>query len=1117
MGKQVIIMTALVLGLVTSITAAGPDPNLMGYWKFEGDTLDSSGHDRTGTLVGNATFAAGLDGQALTLDGSGDYMRVDSYLGILGGNPFSITAWVSTTNTGDRTMVCWGSSTNGQRVDFRLYQGRLRIEHGNGNLQGNTNLANGEWHHVALVVGPNASIQQPDTVLYLDGKNDSQTTADADKFNLTASVPVTIGQRRTNNDRAFLGLLDEVRIYDRMLTAEEIKAQAAHPKAYQPSPANGAQDVGTPLFTWAPRETALWHDVYLGTDPNLTSAHLVAPRAMAALYWHLAGLTPGTTYYWRVDEIDPDETVHTGDVWSFFFMPKEAWTPVPTDGEPYTDPNVTLSWKTGLGAISHDVYFGADQAQVAQGAAGVFKGNQITTTFPVGVLPVSSLYYWRVDEVAPDGTKVKGSVWTFQTLPEIAVAADPNLAAWWTLDEGAGTRIVDWSGHGHHGQFNGTGAPTWVQGYDGSALSFGGPGARDYVVTSYPGVTGIHSRTTTAWIKTATIGEIISWGQNVAGQKWIFRVQESNGTVGAIRVEVNGGYQVGWTDVRDNEWHHVAAVLDSDGTPDALEISLYVDGWPEASSASLDEPINTIDTGIVRIGEAPWHNRPFTGIIDDVRVYDKALKQEEIELILRVDPLRAWMPQPANGAIADIRTVTPLTWTKGDNASKHDVYFGTDPAAVADANAADTTGIYRGRISAASFTPAEDLAWGRKYFWRVDEVNTDGSLTTGKVWTFTVADYLIVDDFESYTNVEAEAVFSTWIDGFTNGLSGSTVGNLTAPFAERTIVYSGAQAMPMDYNNTNSPWYSEAERTFSPVEDWTFGDANTLVVHFRGQPADFLEAAGTFTLGAAGVDIWNTADEFRYVFKRLTGDGSIIARVDSITNTNVWAKGGVMIRESLDPGSRHAMMVATPGSGVAFQRRLTTNDVSVGTTQAGVVTPCWVKLTRTGDLLTAQHSADGVTWTDVVGAAGTTTSDTVVMGGTIYIGLALTSHAANVACTAVFSEVSTTGTVTGAWTQTEIGVDHPGNSPQGLYVALEDSTGKVAVVTHPDPAATALTAWTEWSIPLSDFTGVNPARIKKMYVGVGDRKNPVPDGAGRIYIDDIRITKGAPGQPSTTP
>ena len=137
--------------------------------------------------------------------------------------------------------------------------------------------------------------------------------------------------------------------------------------------------------------------------------------------------------------------------------------------------------------------------------------------------------------------------------------------------------------------------------------------------------------------------------------------------------------------------------------------------------------------------------------------------------------------------------------------------------------------------------------------------------------------------------------------------------------------------------------------------------------------------------------------------KRLTGDGSIIARVDSIANTNVWAKGGVMIRETLDWGSRHASVFVTPG------RAWPSSGVCPATMpararQAGIVAPRWVKLTRTGNLFTAQHSADGVTWDDV--ASDQPTSDTVVMGGTIYIGLALTSHAANVPCTAEFSGIT---------------------------------------------------------------------------------------------------------------
>jgi hypothetical protein len=76
-----------------------------------------------------------------------------------------------------------------------------------------------------------------------------------------------------------------------------------------------------------------------------------------------------------------------------------------------------------------------------------------------------------------------------------------------------------------------------------------------------------------------------------------------------------------------------------------------------------------------------------------------------------------------------------------------------------------------------------------------------------------------------------------------------------------------------------------------------------------------------------------------------------------------------------------------------------------------------------------------------------------------------------------------------------------------LYVAVQDSAGKAATVVHPDPAAVLTTTWTEWRIPLSSFAGVNPAQVKKLSLGVGDKKNPTADGTGRIFIDDIRVVR----------
>ena len=235
--------------------------------------------------------------------------------------------------------------------------------------------------------------------------------------------------------------------------------------------------------------------------------------------------------------------------------------------------------------------------------------------------------------------------------------------------------------------------------------------------------------------------------------------------------------------------------------------------------------------------------------------------------------------------------------------------------------------------------------------------------------------------------------------------------------------------------------------------------------------------------------------------------------MDSIANTNAWAKGGVMIRETLDWGSPHASVFVTPGNGVAFQRRASSGVAGTSNAQAGIVAPRWIKLTRSGNTFTAQHSADGVTWEDVAGAA----PDTIIMGGTVYIGIVLTSHVDNVLCTAEFSGITTTGNVSGAWQVAEIGVDHPGNAPEKVYIVVEDSAGKSVTVTHPDPAATLLTTWQAWSIDLASLSGIKTSAVKRLYIGVGDRKNPVLGGAGRLYIDDIRVTRGVPAEPNAVP
>ena len=179
-------------------------------------------------------------------------------------------------------------------------------------------------------------------------------------------------------------------------------------------------------------------------------------------------------------------------------------------------------------------------------------------------------------------------------------------------------------------------------------------------------------------------------------------------------------------------------------------------------------------------------------------------------------------------------------------------------------------------------------------------------------------------------------------------------------------------------------------------------------------------SGGTYTITAGGRDIWDRADEFHFVYQPLTGNGEVIARVASIVNTHRWAKAGVMIRESLTPDSRHAMMVASVGSGYAFQRRPDPGAYSVHTSGGSGTPPGWVRLVRSGTLFEAYRSTNGSTWS-LVG------SDHIPMGSTVYVGLAVTSHNTSAATTAVIDSLRVT-----AFTA-------PGNAPPAVTITAPAS------------------------------------------------------------------------------
>ncbi|MFH1716345.1 MAG: hypothetical protein ABIF19_03265 [Planctomycetota bacterium] len=216
-------------------------------------------------------------------------------------------------------------------------------------------------------------------------------------------------------------------------------------------------------------------------------------------------------------------------------------------------------------------------------------------------------------------------------------------------------------------------------------------------------------------------------------------------------------------------------------------------------------------------------------------------------------PGAAGNPQPSNGA-ADVQMTAKLTWKPADSATSHDVYLGTDKDAVKNATTASPE--YKGSKAPGDETldPGK-LDWDAAYYWRVDAIYDTGPVK-GLVWSFTTADFLAVDDFESYNDIDppdptSNRVFDKWIDGFGTTDNGALVGNDLPPYAERTVVRTGEQSMPYYYDNNLK--YSEATLTLVYPRDWTENDVNTLTLYFRGNPANAAERMFVALNGSAVV------------------------------------------------------------------------------------------------------------------------------------------------------------------------------------------------------------------------------------------------------------------------
>lgn len=417
----------VVLGIGTATVQADLQNGLVSYFKLDESSgtvaADSSGNGHDGTRYGQmAEWVPGHFGGGLFLATSEDEAGVEFPTTGMSVTAGTISLWGYLNEPqAARTRYFFGHTTRppySNRIQIYMNSGVNTLSLGLGDTHARKAdivlLATKKWHHVVL------TWSNGNYVVYVNGDKAAEGTYTG----LTALDPVASISDDCNPDEheAFDGILDEARFYSRALTAAEVKEISQMPpapriKAWHPSPADGARDVGMPLFTWKSLDGILQHNVYMSTDPNLPAASLVGPRWFSTTFFYTLGLTPGSTYYWRIDEIDPATgATYPGDVWSFLAQPPTAYDPVPADGMNTASPATTLAWSKGTGAVKHHVYFGEKIEDVQQGAAGADKGVQTELTFVPADLQEATTYYWRVDETGIGAAVQTGPVWSFTTV-----------------------------------------------------------------------------------------------------------------------------------------------------------------------------------------------------------------------------------------------------------------------------------------------------------------------------------------------------------------------------------------------------------------------------------------------------------------------------------------------------------------------------------------------------------------------------------------------------------------------------------------------------------------------------------------------------------------------------
>jgi galactose oxidase len=600
-------------------------------------------------------------------------------------------------------------------------------------------------------------------------------------------------------------------------------------------------------------------------------------------------------------------------------------------------------------------------------------------------------------------------------------------ASYWPLSENGGTTAADVSGNNDSGNYQGGGftygVPSPAEGVGGQGVTLNG--STSQIVASQP-ITNPTSYSEEVWFNTTTTtgGLLTGFGTAASGTASTSRdrlVYMANN--GQIYFGVYAGTPVVITSpgkYNDGQWHHLVATQGSDG------MHLYVDGQQVASNATTTTAQSYL--GYWRVGgdSLPgWSNSPtsgfFAGSVSDAAFYNTELTAAQVLTHYQAaggSCPSSWSCTDIGGPLpAGKQAVSGSTWSVtgggGDIWGTADAFHYIDQPLAAD-----------GTVTALVSTQTNSSAWakagvmlrattdpGSPYYaafvtpangiavqWRTAQ----GASTSQLGITGTVPTYLRIARYTAGTTVYYTAYTSADGTNWT-AVPGSS---RTVPGLSGTLL--GGMAVTSHNQGTGStvgfgaPTVSATE--FPPPglscpTGWTCSDI--------GGPLPLGQqtlTGGQWSLLGGGGDIWSTADAFHFVNQSLAANGSISAHVTAQANTSAWAKTGVMLRSTTDPGSPYYAAFVTPAHGIVVQWRTAQGGSSAQVSTTGTV-PTYLEVARTGSSFTAYTSSDGVTWTAVPGSTVTLAN----LGGPILRGLAVTSHNQGTGDTVTMDTVATVG------------------------------------------------------------------------------------------------------------